>query len=79
MIGQNDGMKILYSFSICYFVLSVYEIFMKIRGHAHCACDLKHEEGRIVHDVLYRALGRKQITYLPENKRLTNMVFNVFS
>lgn len=40
---------------------------------------LKHGVGRRVRDVLHRALGRKQIACLPENKRLTNMVFSVFS
>lgn len=43
------------------------------------AFGLKHEVGRRVHDVLHRALERKHIACLPENKRLTNTVFNVFS
>lgn len=79
MIRESDSMKILYSFSVCYFVLSVLEFLWKLEDMQDCVCELKHEVGRMIHDVLYRALGRKQMIYLPQKKRLPNMVFVVFS
>lgn len=51
----------------------------KLVDMQHYAFGLKHEVGRREHDVLHRALERKQIAFLPENKRLTSLVLNVFS
>lgn len=55
------------------------DFLWKLEDMQGCACGLKHEVGRIGRGVSHRALGRKQITYLAENKRLTNMRLNVFS
>lgn len=81
-VVQSDKMMqwrefiLLVSVTLCFLYMG---FLWKLVDMQHYAFGLKREVGRRVHDVLHRALERKQIACLPENKRLTNMVFNVFS
>lgn len=73
-------MKRIHSFSVFFTLCFLFMGFLwKLVDMQHYAFGLKHEVGRRVHDVLHRALEGKQMACLPENKRLTTTVFNVFS